>query len=86
MLYRTKKFLTIVKNNIYSYQSQIIDNNDPDENFLAARINTDCFSLYKELEFKRLGYILYQINRLICFGQGLIHSNSIEGLEVVSKG
>ena len=51
--------LPIVKNNVYSYQSQIINNNDPDEDFPATRIYTDCFPVYQELDFNRLGYILY---------------------------
>lgn len=53
---RTKeKILPIVKKNVYSYHRRIINNNDPDENFPATRIFTDCFSVYQELDFNRLG-------------------------------
>ena len=75
-----EKILPIVKNNIYSYQSQIINNNDPDEDFPATRIYTDCFPVYQESDFNRLGYILYGVNHSIWFGQGLFNTNSIVGV------
>ena len=75
-----RKILPIVKNNVYSYQSQIINNNDPDEDFPATRIYTDCFPVYQESDFNRLGYILYRVNHSIKFGQGLFNTNSIEGV------
>ena len=36
------------------------------------------FTVYQELDFNRLGYILYQVNHSIWFGQGLFNTNSIE--------
>ena len=77
---RTKeKILPIVKKNVYSYQKQISNNIDSDDIYPATRIYTDCFSIYQELDFNRLGYILYRVNHSIWFGHELFHTNSIEG-------
>lgn len=63
---RTKdKILPIVIKNVYSYNRRVINNIDPNENFPSTRIYTNCFSVYQENDFNRLGYILYCVNHSV---------------------
>ena len=82
---RTKEnLLPIIKENIYTYDENE-ENEDSDENInldisLKTRIYSDCFSVYQANDFKDMGYILHRVNHSVWFGQGLFHTNSIEGL------
>ena len=84
---RTKEnLLPIIKENIYtSNESENEENEDLDENInldisLKTRIYSDCYSVYQTNDFKDMGYILHRVNHSVWFGQGLFHTNSIEGL------
>ena len=84
---RTKEnLLPIIKENIYTYnENENEENEDSDENnnlaiSLKTRIYSDCYSVYQTNDFKDMGYILHRVNHSVWFGQGLFHTNSIEGL------
>ena len=84
---RTKEnLLPIIKENIYtSNENENEENEDSDENnnlaiSLKTRIYSDCYSVYQTNDFKDMGYILHRVNHSVWFGQGLFHTNSIEGL------
>ena len=53
-----EKILPIIKKNVFSSNRWVINNNDVDEYFPTTRIYIDCFLIYQEIDFNRLGYIL----------------------------
>lgn len=62
-----------MKNNIYT--PGIEDNRE-----FATRIYSDCFSSYREEDFTNKRYVLHRVNHSVWFGQGMSHTNSIDGL------
>lgn len=66
--------LPYVKNKVFTHG---IDNNDTE---FTIRIYSDCFSSYRQEDFTNTGYILHRMNYSICFCQGMLHTNSIEGI------
>ena len=66
--------LNIVKKNVYTLNN--VNNDD-----FKTRIYSDFFaSWYQEADFRRLGYFLHKVNHSVWFGQGLFHTNTMEGL------
>ena len=65
--------LDIVKKNVYT-----LDPNEDDE--MKTRIYSDYFSSYQVRDFYDNGYILNKVNHSVWFGQGLFHTNTVEGL------
>ena len=72
--------LPIVKKNVYTYYNSVINNHDPNDQFPATRIYSDCFLSYQENDFNGSGYILHRVNHSVWFGQGSFHTNNIEGV------
>lgn len=79
-----ENLLPLIKKNIYTY---ISDDNDEDEiedenneYNLQIRIYSDCFASYHSNDFREIGYILHKVNHSVWYGQGLFHTNTVEGL------
>ena len=71
---RKEKLLSLIKNNAYTYDI-IEDNRD-----YRTRIYSDCYSVYRQSDFNEMGFLLHRVNHSIWFGQGLFHTNTVEGL------
>ena len=65
--------LNSVKNNVYTTGP------NTDEDFKTG-IYSDCFSSYQASDFSALGFKLNKLNHSVWFGQGLFHTNTVEGL------
>ena len=65
--------LNIVKKNVYTLNN--VNNDD-----YKTRIYSDFLASYQEADFRRLGYLLHKVNHSVWFGQGLFHTNIVEGL------
>ena len=65
--------LGIIKKNVY-----ILDPNEEDD--MKTRIYSDYFTSYQKRDFYDSGYILNKVNHSVYFGQGLFHTNIVEGL------
>ncbi len=46
----------------------------------TTRVFSDCFSSYRESDFNGMNYILHCVNHSVWFGQGMFHTNTVEGL------
>ena len=84
---RTKENLRpIIKDNIVTINEQENDVNEEEEesiineDTLKTRIYSDCYSSYQQSDFDEMGYILHRVNHSVWFGQGLFHTNTVEGL------
>ena len=78
---RTKDhILPFIKKNVYTFPDIIRNNIDEDVENPATRIYTDSFQTYQVGDFNRMGFILHRINHSISFGQGINHTNTIEGV------
>ena len=53
----------------------------PLDSSVKTRIYSDCYSSNQVDDFKHLGYVLKRVNHSVCFGYGLFHTNTIEGLQ-----
>lgn len=71
---RKETLLPLVKKHVYTSG---LENENPE---FATRIYSDCFSVYQVSDFADMGFLLKKVNHSIWFGQGLFHTNSIEGL------
>lgn len=71
---RTKEnLLPIIERNVLT--------NDIGNNWnLKTRIYSDCYASYQPNDFEERGYILHRVNHSVWFGQGLFHTNTVEGL------
>ena len=71
---RTKEnLLPIIERNVLT--------NDTDNNLnLKTRIYSDSYASYQPNDFEERGYILHRVNHSVWFGQGLFHTNTVEGL------
>ena len=71
---RKENLLPLVKNNVYTYD--IIEDNIDNR----TRIYSDCYSVYRQDDFNAMGFLLHRVNHSILFGQGMFHTNTVEGL------
>lgn len=72
--------IPIIKNNIYTYEDHILNNEDENPDFPATWIYSNCFTTYQISHFKELGYILYKVNHSVWFGKGSFHTNMVGGI------
>ena len=72
--------MQIIINNVYTAPNIFYNNRDDNNNVLATRIFSDCYSAYKESDFNRKGFILQKINHSISFGYCPLNKNSLEGV------
>ena len=72
--------IPIIRNNIYTPNTILNNNEGEDEEFPSTRIYSDCFMAYQISDFNQLGYILYKVNHSVWFGSGSFHTNTIEGV------
>ena len=49
-------------------------------NEFTTRVFSDYFSSYRESDFIGINYILHRVNHSVWFGQGMFHTNTVEGL------
>ena len=68
----SNNLLPIVKENVFTLAP------DEDDDF-KTRIYSDCFKSYQVSDFYELGFILNKVKHNIWFGQGLFHTNTVEG-------
>ena len=71
---RKEKLLPLVKNHVYTPGIEMGNAE------FATRIYSDCFRVYQVSDFANMGFLLKKVNHSVWFGQGLFHTNSIEGL------
>ena len=72
--------LKLVCDNVYTVNNSFDENNDNIHSAFNTRIYSDSFASYQTGLFEEKGFILHLVNHSICFGNGLFHTNSIEGL------
>ena len=78
MGYRKKKnLLPIIKRNVF-INNQIVDNID-----FRKKIYSDCYLVYRALDFNRIGFLLHLENHFVWFDKGMFHINS--NLPIVGK-
>ena len=78
---RTREIiLPIIKNNLYTPFPSIVDNKDLDSNYPSTRIYSDYFTTYQTRDFNNMGFTLYKVNHSIWLGEGMFHTNAIEGI------
>lgn len=79
---RTKnRLLPIVKKYVNTMDFNRDNDEDDNEEFsIKTRIFSDCFKIYRPVDFYNLGYILNLVNHSVWFGAGMLHTNTIESL------
>lgn len=72
--------ISLIKNNIYTPNTILNNNEAEDEEYPSTIIYSGCFMAYQISDFNQLSYILYKVNHLVLFGIESFHTNAIEGV------
>lgn len=69
------RLLALVKKYVYTNEDNLEEIYS-----INTRVFSDCFRSYQPANFRYMGFILKRVNHSVWFGNGLLHTNTIESL------